>query len=187
MFTISQSCDQTFEVIATHNREWSLWSPQRRVTQEKNKAHAHATVEISESGMASIHLDVRSMMVKMQLQILLYCKGPTRSMWRWANHCWRMGMHCGSMRAWQILPCWQCRQDLAQLVTSLESPCQTNLEETRRWEVSLPGCEMCFCCPSKSPLSWFDDQRNNLNGRTLTFYFLNLNAVKVLSFWQNVQ
>jgi hypothetical protein len=34
----------------------------KRVIQEKTKACAHAATEISESGMASIHLDVLSMM-----------------------------------------------------------------------------------------------------------------------------
>ncbi len=70
------------------------------------------------------------MIVKMWLQPLLYCKGPTRSMWRWANRHWGMEVGCGSRWVWRwiLLPS-QCRQDFAQLVTSLARPCQTNLED----------------------------------------------------------
>jgi hypothetical protein len=50
--------------------------------QEKIKALAHAAADVSDKGIASIHLDVRSMTVKMKLQPPQYCKGPTRSMWR---------------------------------------------------------------------------------------------------------
>ncbi len=35
---------------------------------------------------------------------------------------------------------WQWRQDLAQVLTLLEMPRQTNLEEIMRQEASLPGC-----------------------------------------------
>jgi hypothetical protein len=52
----------------------------KRVTQEKVKEHAHAVAVISDMGIASIHLDVRSMIVKMWLQLSLNCKGPTKSM-----------------------------------------------------------------------------------------------------------
>jgi hypothetical protein len=48
----------------------------KQVIQEKTKAHVHADVEGSESGIDSIHLDVRSMIVKMWLQPLLSIKGP---------------------------------------------------------------------------------------------------------------
>ncbi len=77
----------------------------------------------------------------------MYCKGPTRSIWRWANYRREMGMGCGRRQVlpW-ILPCWQCMQDLAQLVMSLESPSQTNLEDVRWREASLPGWEiLCKC------------------------------------------
>jgi hypothetical protein len=38
-------------------------TPKREI-QEKVKAFAHAAADVSERGIASIHLDVRSMMVK---------------------------------------------------------------------------------------------------------------------------
>ncbi len=44
------------------------------VIQEKTKACAHASADVSERGIAPIHLDVRSMIEKMWLQLLLYCK-----------------------------------------------------------------------------------------------------------------
>jgi hypothetical protein len=37
---------------------------------------------MSDKGIASIHFDVHSMTMKMILQPPLYCKGPTKSMWR---------------------------------------------------------------------------------------------------------
>ncbi len=42
------------------------------------------------------------------------------------------------------------KQDLAQLVMSLESPCQTNLEDTRHQEANLPRWEMLCKCKKKS-------------------------------------
>ncbi len=72
-------------------------------------------------------------------------------MWRWANHRWGMAMCCGSKKAWWwVLDCWQWRQDLAQVLTSLERPHQTNLEEIICREASLPGCE----CKFKKHLFW---------------------------------
>ncbi len=47
----------------------------KQVIQEKTKGCVYATTEVWESGIASIHLDVRSMIVKMWLQPLLYCAG----------------------------------------------------------------------------------------------------------------
>jgi hypothetical protein len=40
----------------------------KRVIQEKTKARAHADMVFSERGIASIHLIVRSMIVKMKMQ-----------------------------------------------------------------------------------------------------------------------
>jgi hypothetical protein len=40
----------------------------KRVIQEKTKAHVHADMVFSERGIASIHLDVRSMIMKMKMQ-----------------------------------------------------------------------------------------------------------------------
>jgi hypothetical protein len=64
MFNISQSRDQTFELNCGQRLEVIISGTPKQVIQEKTKARAHATAEISESGMASIHLDVQSMMVK---------------------------------------------------------------------------------------------------------------------------
>jgi hypothetical protein len=43
-------------VILSETPKWEI--------QEKVKAFVHAAVDVSERGIASIHLDVRSMMVK---------------------------------------------------------------------------------------------------------------------------
>jgi hypothetical protein len=53
-------------------------TPKREI-QVKVKALAHAAVDVFESGMASIHLDVLSTMAKILLKLLLYCNGPTKS------------------------------------------------------------------------------------------------------------
>ncbi len=87
------------------------------------------------------------MIVKMWLQLLLYCEGCTRSMWRWANRRWGMGIGCGSRRVWRwILLRWLCRQDFSQLVMLLARLRQTNLEDTRCREASLLGWEMLCKC-----------------------------------------
>jgi hypothetical protein len=62
MFNISQSCDQTFEVNCSPQLEVLILGTLKRVIQEKTEALAHAAAEISEGRMASVHLDVRSMM-----------------------------------------------------------------------------------------------------------------------------
>jgi hypothetical protein len=51
------NCGPQTEVIGLGTSKW--------VIQEKTKALAHTAEEISDSGNASIHLDVRSMMLKM--------------------------------------------------------------------------------------------------------------------------
>jgi hypothetical protein len=63
MCNISQSCDQTFEVNCGLRSIVIVSGTLKRVIQEKTKARAHAAVEISESGMASSHLNVLSMIV----------------------------------------------------------------------------------------------------------------------------
>jgi hypothetical protein len=61
-----------------------------------------------------------------------------------------MGIGCGSRQVWWwILPCWQCRQDLAQLVMLLESSRQINLEDTGPREERLPAWEMLCKCKKK--------------------------------------
>jgi hypothetical protein len=61
--TTSQSWDQTFEVNCTQLEMIVSGTPKRDI-QENINARAHAAVEISDKGTASIHLDVRSMTVK---------------------------------------------------------------------------------------------------------------------------
>jgi hypothetical protein len=56
-----------------------LGTPKREI-QEKINALALAAADVSDKGIASVHLDVRSMTVKMKLQLPLYYKGPTKSM-----------------------------------------------------------------------------------------------------------
>jgi hypothetical protein len=75
-----------------------------------------------------------------------------------------MGMGCGSSRVWRwILLHWQCRQDFAQLVTSLARLRQTNLEDTRRQEASLPEWEMLCKCKKNvfSEFCWDDGTKNS--------------------------
>ncbi len=54
-----------------------LGTPKREI-QEEIQALAHADADVSDKGMASIHLDVQLMTVKIKLQPPLYCKGPTK-------------------------------------------------------------------------------------------------------------
>jgi hypothetical protein len=68
MCNILQSCDQTFDVNCGPQSEVIVLGTPKRVIQEKTKALAHAAADVSERGIASIHLDVKSMIVKMWLQ-----------------------------------------------------------------------------------------------------------------------
>jgi hypothetical protein len=45
--------------------------------------------------MASIHLDVRSIIVKIRLHLLLSCNDPTKSMLMWEKRRWEKGMWRG--------------------------------------------------------------------------------------------
>jgi hypothetical protein len=56
----------------------------------KTRARAQFAAAVSARGMASIHFDVRSIIIKMKLQLLLNCTGPTKS--RWQKCRWRTGM-----------------------------------------------------------------------------------------------
>jgi hypothetical protein len=170
MFNISQSCDQPFEVNCGPRSELIVSCTLKRVIQEKTKARAHAAVEISESGMASIHLDVQSMMVKMQLQLLLYCTVRAHQVdVKVSKPSLRDGDGLQQQAAWQwILPCWQCRHDHAQVVMSLESSRQTNLEETRRQEASLPGCEILCKCKKMSFLNFAGTMGRKTTDETLS-------------------
>jgi hypothetical protein len=78
----SPSLDQMFEVNCVPRSEVIISGTAKREIQEKIKALAHAAAGVSDKGIASIHLDVRSMTVKMKFQPPLYCQGPTKSMWR---------------------------------------------------------------------------------------------------------
>ncbi len=83
------------------------------------------------------------MIIKMCEKLLLDCNGPTKSMWMWEKRHCGMGIDKGLSQTWRwILPRRQERQDRVHAVMSLEIPHQTNLEETRRREASLPGWEM---------------------------------------------
>ncbi len=114
----------------------------KQVIQEKTKAIAHAADRCFRKGAASIHLDVRSMIMKCGCNHFCIVRAHQVNV-EMSKPPLGMGMGCGSRRVWQwILLHWQCRQDFAQLVTSLVRLCQTNLEDTRRKEASLPGWEM---------------------------------------------
>ncbi len=56
----------------------------KRKIQEKTKALAHAATDVSDKGMASIHLDVQSMTVKIKLKppLTTTCNGPTNVVMR---------------------------------------------------------------------------------------------------------
>ncbi len=72
MFNVLQSCDQTFDLNCGPRSEVIISGATKRVIQEKTWAHAHAAADVSERGIASIHLDLRSVIMKMWLQPLLY-------------------------------------------------------------------------------------------------------------------
>ncbi len=145
MLNISQSWNQRLEVNCGPRSEVIVSGTPKREIQVKVKAFVHAAADVSERGMASIHLDVRSVMVKIQVKLLLYCNGPTKSTCRWEKR--RCGMGRGTRRVWRwILPCWQARHPRAQAVTSLERPRHTNLDEIIRWDASLPGWAALWKC-----------------------------------------
>jgi hypothetical protein len=64
MLSIWQSSNQRFEVNCGPKSEVIVLGTPRREIQVKVKAFVHASVDVSERGMASIHLDVQSIMVK---------------------------------------------------------------------------------------------------------------------------
>jgi hypothetical protein len=64
MLSISHSLDQRFEVNCGPRSEVIVSGTPKREIQEKVKAFAHAATDVSERGIASIHLDVQSMIVK---------------------------------------------------------------------------------------------------------------------------
>ncbi len=75
---------------------------------------------------------------------------------------------CDLVRVWRwILLPWQCRQDFAQLITSLARLRQTNLEGTRRQEASLPGWEMLCKCQKKNVFSEFCWDFGNIANQAL--------------------
>jgi hypothetical protein len=75
-----------------------------------------------------------------------------------------MAMCCGSKQVWRrVLDCWQWRQDLTQVLTVLERPRKTNLEEIICQEASLPGCEIL--CKVKKKLftnNWVKNVRGDV-------------------------
>ncbi len=95
---------------------------------------------------------------------------------------WGMMMYCGSKRAWRwVLDCWQLRQDLAQVLMSLERPRQTNLEEIICWEASLPGCEILCKLKKKNIFpelfinNWAKNTHRNVNNQALSACLLKHN------------
>jgi hypothetical protein len=68
MCNISQSWDQIFEVSCGARSEVIVSGTPKQEIKEKTIALAHAATDVSDKGMVSIHLDVRSMTVKMKLQ-----------------------------------------------------------------------------------------------------------------------
>jgi hypothetical protein len=67
MCSISQSLDQIFEVNCVLLSEVIVSAISNLEIQEEIKALAHAAADVSDKGMASIHLDVQSVTVKMKL------------------------------------------------------------------------------------------------------------------------
>jgi hypothetical protein len=64
MLSISQSLNQRLEVNCGPRLEVIVSGTPKREIQGKVNAFAHAATDVSERGIASIHLDVRSMTVK---------------------------------------------------------------------------------------------------------------------------
>ncbi len=65
MFSISQSWDQRVEVNCCPRSEVIVLDTPKREIQLKVKSFEQAAVEVFDKGIASIHLDVRSIIVKM--------------------------------------------------------------------------------------------------------------------------
>jgi hypothetical protein len=82
MCNFSQCLDQIFEVNCVPQSEVIDSGTSKREIQEEIKALVQAAVDVSNKGIASIHVDVQSVTVKIKLQPVLYCKGPNKSMWR---------------------------------------------------------------------------------------------------------
>jgi hypothetical protein len=72
MCNLSQSCDQTFDVNCSPQSDVIVSGTPKQGIQEETKACAHAVADVLERGIASILLDVLSMIVKMWSQPLLY-------------------------------------------------------------------------------------------------------------------
>jgi hypothetical protein len=72
MCSISQSCDLTFDVNCGPRSEVIVSGTPKRIIQEKTKARSHAAVDVSEREIASIHLDMRSMIVKMCIRQIMF-------------------------------------------------------------------------------------------------------------------
>jgi hypothetical protein len=76
------------------------------------------------------------MMVNREVKPLDAGRGPTRSTWMWLKRRVGTNMCCsGTCTWWWNLAHWQPRQAFAQVVTSVESPFNTYLEEMR-WRVA---------------------------------------------------
>ncbi len=111
----------------------------------ENNAAATSVAAVLVRGMASIHLLVLWMMVRMWLWPKETVSGPTRSMWMWANLRWGTGIGRGLtwMCRW-TLDCWHFAQSLVQAAMSLLIPDQTNLEHKSRFVASVPVCREGF-------------------------------------------
>ncbi len=95
----------------------------------ENNAASTSVVAVLVRGMASIHLLVLSMMVRMWMWPKEIVSGPTRSMWMWANLRWGTGIGRGlTWTCWWMLDCWHFAQSLVQAGMSPLIPDQTNLE-----------------------------------------------------------
>jgi hypothetical protein len=106
----------------------------------ENNAAATSVVAVLVRGMASIHLLILLMMVRMWLWRKEIVSGPTRLMGLWANLRWGTGIGRGLTWTCQwTLDCWHFAQSLVQAATSLLIPDQTNLEHKSRYVASLPG------------------------------------------------
>ncbi len=122
----------------------------------ENNAAATDVAAVLVRGMASIHLLILSMMVRMWLWPKEIVSGPTRSMWMWANLRWGTGIVRGlTWTCRWILDCWHFAQSLVQALTSLLIPDQTNLEHNSHFGASVLGWAMLWMwlkmarqCPS---------------------------------------
>ena len=96
-------------------------------------------------GMASGHRVYLSMIVNKYLFSLAVGRGPTMSKWVLVKRCDGVRNDFnGVFTCLSTLDCWQGKHSLDHCIASLLMLCHTNLANSRRRVVFLPGWELCI-------------------------------------------